>query len=131
MIREADIDGDGQINYDGALPPCFRPKITHHAVFCSRDSLQSSSRCVCMRFFMSFPWYLVDTSSTDDAFQINILSACVRMSTVQVRYFCISYRVVARSYSTIRSFDLLGGGYVRVIGRNLDEDGLAVYLDVF
>jgi len=25
MIREADIDGDGQINYDGAYPPFSSP----------------------------------------------------------------------------------------------------------
>ena len=36
MIREADVDGDGQINYEGTLSP---PQLTYHSLLITCVSL--------------------------------------------------------------------------------------------
>lgn len=36
MIREADVDGDGQINYDGSSPSCIVLVCTHMQIVSHR-----------------------------------------------------------------------------------------------
>ncbi|KAI9512012.1 calmodulin B [Russula earlei] len=51
MIREADIDGDGQINYDGTPPPF--PSAISQCYSCEPfSSMQSSSKCALFAFFL-------------------------------------------------------------------------------
>lgn len=40
MLREADVDGDGQINYDGKYPLAF-----HHTFYSSYVSMQCTENC--------------------------------------------------------------------------------------
>jgi hypothetical protein len=76
MIREADIDGDGQINYDGEFQAVFPNTVIEHTLFLLEfvKVIESESAICLLRIKLGF---------TDDVVQVISIS----VSSMQFIYF--------------------------------------------
>ncbi len=89
MIREADVDGDGQINYEGAHSSCSIT-LTYPELHLFEIATQSSSRCVLLVFCLRVSSLIV--INVDDAIKVIALCNLLRspIGVIAGRHMCMN-----------------------------------------
>ena len=82
MIREADIDGDGQINYDGELQAVFPDAVIEYTLFMLEFvKVFESEFAICL--------LQVKLNFTDDVVQVTSISS---ISSMQFIFFLLNFQ---------------------------------------